>query len=170
MKKVLLTIVILLSIGCSKDTTIDDAYDKYEAISNTIVDEDTFVLASQYFDHEFTINKIDETTYRYYLTILNPKVGMYDIVCAIKDVDDFDSEDIMMPSKGIFDNKVHLVPYQSNSEYNYAEGIILSGIKEVIVGSPVDFQFKFYIEWANERRTISTLELIEVFYLEDYRS
>ena len=166
MKKLLIVLFMFLLTGCNfnKDV-IDEEYLKYQTIENNIIEKNEFKYASQYYDVEIEMSKIENNTYRYYLTILNPRVAMYDIVIAAKDVKDFNTDEIMMPSKGIFDElQYNIIPDQYNPEKGYVEGIVLSGLKTFNEGEVPYIDLKLYVNWKNKDHSIETTEYLQAEY------
>ena len=166
MKKLLIILSIFLLSGCNfNKEQLDEDIIKYNAIENSIIENSEFKYASQYYDIEIEMTKIDETTYRYYLTLLNPKTAMYDVIFASKDVKDFNTDEIMMPTVGIFeDTKFNLVPNQYNEDKGYVKGLVLSGEKIVSEGETPNINLRLYVKWDNQDRSIETKEYLLIEY------
>ena len=163
MRRILIVLFILLLSGCQTKEVVDDNLLRYQAIENSIIEKSEFKCTSQYYDMELEMSKIDENNYRYYLTLLNPKVAMYDLIVAAKDVDEFNNDELMMPSKGIFDDiKYKLIPNQYNPEKGFVKGIILSGIKTIEDNQDPYIDLRLYVQWKNQDYSIDTVEYLQI--------
>ena len=129
MKKLFLIICILfLFSGCQSDGKQKANPDeRYMYIIEMISEHESFQETSNYFDIAAEMAKI-ENGYRYYITIDNPRIAMYDIeLLAIEKNVDYRSN--MAANVGIFEEKeYHMVPNQSNPDQGYVKGIVASGI------------------------------------------
>ena len=176
-KKIVIFILIMISLislgvfikfyffSNQNNEVIDEDLVKYEGISNLIVEQKLFLTASQYYDLKVEATLIDNDTYRYYVILTNNKIAMYDVVMVAKEFDDYDSDYIMMPSKGIFeDSKYHLIPYQYEPDKGYIKGIVLSGTKDVLPGDPLNLDLRVYVEWFSEDRTTKTTEMLQLIF------
>ena len=129
MKKILTVILLLLFLcGCEdagrKEANPDE---RYIYLVELLQEHDDFSVASDYFDISVDMAKI-EGGYRYYITIDNPRLAMYDVeLLAIERGVDYRNQ--MAANVGIFAEKqYHLIPNQSNSEKGYMKGIVASGV------------------------------------------
>ena len=160
-------LIILLTLFCTACTNsnniVNEKQVKYDSINTLIVEQEVFEYASKYYDYEIEINMLSDTEFRYYVTIFNPKIAMFDIVAVAKDIDDFFIDKQMMPSKGIFeDESIHMIPGQVNSKRGYVEGIILSGIKTKEVNENTKIDLILFVEWKNEDLTVTTREMLDI--------
>lgn len=124
--KVSLCLLLLLSLFGCKTKNNNNANDKYIYIIESIKNNDKFASDSEYYDINVQMAKINDG-YRYYVTIDNPRISMYDIeVLAIEKDSDYDVT--MAASAGIFDEKEYnLIPNQHNSKDGFYKGVIISG-------------------------------------------
>ena len=131
MKKLLILIFILFSLcGCQEDgKQMANPDDRYMYIIEMINEHESFQTSSNYFDISAEMAKI-ENGYRYYITVDNPRIAMYDIeMLAIEKNVDYRSN--MAANVGIFEDKEYnMVPNQANSEQGFVKGIVASGISK----------------------------------------
>ncbi|MBO7698112.1 MAG: hypothetical protein J6S38_03630 [Erysipelotrichaceae bacterium] len=129
MKKALLILSLLLILcGCNitgrKKANLND---RYMNIIELIKEHESFATSSNYYDINVEMAKITEG-YRYYITIDNPRIAMYDIeLLAIEE--DVDYMNNMAANVGIFeDTQYNMIPNQANAAKGFTKGIIASGI------------------------------------------
>ena len=131
MKKILLIILLLFTMcACSDDGKQKaDPDERYMYIIEMISEHETFQDSSNYFDIAVEMAKISDG-YRYYITIDNPRIAMYDIeLLAIEKSVDYRTQ--MAANVGIFEEKeYHMVPNQSNPDQGYVKGIVASGVSK----------------------------------------
>lgn len=129
MKKLLLIICLLIGLcGCQEDgKQLANPDDRYMYIIEMIREHESFETSSDYFDIAVEMAKI-ENGYRYYITIDNPRIAMYDIeMLAIEK--DVDYRNNMAANVGIFEEKEYnMVPNQANIDQGFVKGIVVSGI------------------------------------------
>lgn len=101
--------------------------DRYAYIIDMIKEHEVFVDTSNYFDISTDMAMIDGG-YRFYITVDNPRIAMYDVeLLAIED--DVDYMKTMAANVGIFeDREYNLIPNQSNPKQNYMKGIVASAV------------------------------------------
>ena len=132
MKKLLIILLIIFGLcGCQdpgKKAANPD--DRYLYIIEMIGEHESFVTTSNYFDIAVDMAKIDGG-YRYYITIDNPRIAMYDIeLLAIEK--DVDYRNKMAANVGIFEEKEYnMVPNQTNTAQGYVKGIVASGVSDL---------------------------------------
>lgn len=131
MKKVLLILVLILTLfGCSSQNKKDaNPNERYFYIIDVLKEHDSFSTTSDYFDISVEMAKINEG-YRYYITIDNPKIAMYDIeLLAIENDVDYTSN--MAANVGIFEEtQYNMIPNQANVDKGYTKGIVASGVSK----------------------------------------
>lgn len=131
MKKFLSILLVLLClVGCDslskKSVDIDQ---HYLSVIDAIKQHEVFSDSSNYFDITTEMAKIDGG-YRFYVTIDNPRVAMYDIE-AVAIENDVDYRSNMAANIGIFEDTVYcMVPNQKNTEKGYVTGMVVSGVSE----------------------------------------
>ena len=109
-----------------------------------------------YFDIAVEMAKI-ESGYRYYITVDNPRIAMYDIeLLAIeKDVDYMNN---MAANVGIFEEtQYNMVPNQANSEMGYVKGVVASGV----TNNPQTTLYVF-VQFKNSDYSLSHSEFIRL--------
>ncbi len=129
MRKLLLIICLLFGLcACQEDgKQLANPDDRYMYIIEMIREHESFQTNSDHFDISVEMAKI-ENGYRYYITIDNPRIAMYDIeMLAIEK--DVDYRNNMAANVGIFEEKEYnMVPNQANIEQGFVKGIVVSGI------------------------------------------
>jgi hypothetical protein len=145
-KKGWLVLLLLLS-GCiqqPRDIAFERALTVFESHYFSILDNDRFLNASNYFN--LSIEKYElSNQFRYDLIIDEPQVAMYDVVIVIvENNQDFESLTTLTPSIGVFDASVNLVPNQINIDKGFPKGILLSG-----VSSESTIQLRVMIAWKD---------------------
>ena len=151
---------LLLVSGCAKKKEKDGVTDAqlsiYETYYNTIYDNAVFSPDSSHFSLETEMTALPDGTYRYYVVIDHPKVAMYNVTAlVIEDHTAYDEADKMMPSIGIFDDSVSLIPYQVNTEEGFAKCISLSG-----ESSEKTISLQILVEWRDSTGTKRSREFI----------
>ena len=129
MKKAGIILLLLLVLcGCQEDGKQKaDPDERYMYIIEMIGEHESFQEVSNYFDIATDMAKI-EKGYRYYITIDNPRIAMYDIeMLAVEKGVDYRNN--MAANCGIFEDKeYHMVPNQSNIDQGFVKGIVISGV------------------------------------------
>ena len=131
MKKIVLMLVLLLSLSGCKDFGKKKANlnERYNYIIEMIREHENFSSTSNYFDISVEMAKINDG-YRYYITVDNPKIAMYDIeLLAIEDGVDYLSN--MAANVGIFEEtQYNMIPNQANAAKGYTKGVVASGVSK----------------------------------------
>lgn len=131
MKKLLLILVlVLLLFGCAEDPKKQANPDeRYIYIIDMLKEHEVFQISSDYYDINIEMAKINDG-YRYYITLDNPKIAMYDIeLLAIEDGVDY--LDQMAANVGIFEEtQYNMIPNQANVAKGYTKGIVASGVSK----------------------------------------
>ncbi len=158
MKKLLLIICLLIGLcGCQEDgKQLVNPDDRYMYIIEMIREHESFETSSDYFDIAVEMAKI-ESGYRYYITVDNPRIAMYDIeLLAIeKDVDYMNN---MAANVGIFEETQYtMVPNQANSEMGYVKGVVASGVTK----NPQTTLYVF-VQFKNSDYSLSHSEFIRL--------
>lgn len=104
-----------------------DPNERYVLMVETLQEHELFAEESSYFDITADMARI-EGGYRYYITIDNPRLAMYDVeLLAIEKGVNYMNN--MAANVGIFeDTKYNMIPNQSNPEKGYVKGIVASGV------------------------------------------
>ena len=133
-----------------------DPNERYVLMVETLQEHELFAEESGYFDIGADMAKIDGG-YRYYITIDNPRLAMYDVeLLAIeKGVNYFSN---MAANVGIFeDTKYHMIPNQSNPKKGYVKGIVASG-----VSSSPETTLYIFVQFKNADHTTAHSEYIKL--------
>lgn len=132
--------------------------EEYETYYRAVLENPVFVQSSPNYDISFEMNQIPDGTYRYYVILDQAKTAMYDVIMiAVENDTAYDSATKMMPSSGIFEDPVSLIPGQVNKKDGYAKGIVMSGETDQ---KSVDL--KILVEWSNQDHTEKSREFIGV--------
>ena len=131
MKKILLIFVTAMLLqGCSfSDKKLyKEKVVQYESYYNSILNNDKFDTSSPYFEINADIAKVDGG-YAYEIIVDEAKVAMYDVkIMVVENQKDYNDEERMMPSAGIFDEQVYnVIPNQARVEKSYMSGFQLLG-------------------------------------------
>lgn len=131
MKKItLILLATLLLQGCSfsDKKQYKEKAGQYESYYKSILNNDKFESTSPYFAIKADIAKIDGG-YAYEIIVDDAKVAMYDVkIMVVENQKDYNDEERMMPSAGIFDEQVYnVIPNQSRVEKGYMSGFQLLG-------------------------------------------
>lgn len=158
MKKLLVLLLVLLCLsGCQSVGEEDiDPNQRYFALVDAIKERDSYITNSNYFDISTEIATIDGG-YRYYVTIDNPRIAMYDIeaVAIEKDVD-YTSN--MAANIGVFEEtKYSMIPNQKNADKGYVSGIVISGT----CSSP-ETTLYIYVSFKNEDYSDTHIEYFKL--------
>ena len=154
MRKILVFLLLISLTACFKDSSqekLNNSYDKYYQVLNSILSNVNYQTSSEYYDINFEYTKDQDGNYIYYVTIDDVNVAMNNIVVALDDVSNLENEKIIIPSKGIFEDiTFNMIPNHANIENNYYEGIILSGVKVPNNTNDKSFDIRIYVEWTND--------------------
>ena len=149
---VLLAMICMVFLnGCSEKKNTENNVSKaqleeYETYYNAILDNPVFAGESENYDLSFEMNKVPDGSYRYYTILDNERTAMYDVVMVIVENDQkYGSQNKMMPSSGVFEDPVSLIPGQVNKKSGYAKGIVLSGQTD-----QAKIDLKILVEWNNK--------------------
>ena len=164
MKKELCILLVLFSlVGCASITSIlpsskktIDTDSRYKDLIEIVSEHDNFLSESTNFDINVEMSKIDGG-YRYYVTIDNAKIAMYDIeAIAIEPLVNY--EETMAANIGIFDEtEYNMIPYQSNPSKGYVKGLVMSGLS-----SNKETSLFILVQWKKEDRTTTSREIFKL--------
>lgn len=150
-------LVVFLLTACSNDSTINkSASERYNSMIEQLSSRTDFKTSSEYFDISFDIASIDGG-YRFYITIDNVKVAMYNVE-AIAIEENVDYSNTMAANIGLFeDEKYSLIPNQSNVDKDFVKGINISGTTD-----NSDPTLYVLVAWSNKDLSITKREFIKV--------
>ena len=149
--------VVFLLSACSSDSTINkSASERYNSMIEQLSSRTDFKSSSEYFDISFDIASI-ENGYRFYISIDEPKVAMYNIE-AIAIEANVDYSNIMAANIGLFeDEKYSLIPNQSYADKGFVKGVNISGTSEN--ANPTLYVL---VVWSNKDLSVTKREFIKV--------
>ncbi len=149
---------VLILAGCRSGKNTDTGMVNYEGYFRAVEANAKFEESSLYYTVSTEMNQMADGTYRYYLIIDEPKIAMYDIVIlAVENNAEFERTSKMMPSSGIFDDAVSMIPGQVNSAAGYVKGIALSGETD----QPT-VELRVQVRWNDKNRQKETREFLTV--------
>ncbi len=149
--------VVFLLSACSNDSTINkSASERYNSMIEQLSSRTDFKSSSEYFDISFDIASI-ENGYRFYISIDEPKVAMYNIE-AIAIEANVDYSNTMAANIGLFeDEKYSLIPNQSYVDKGFVKGVNISGTSEN--ANPTLYVL---VVWSNKDLSVTKREFIKV--------
>ncbi|MBO4919983.1 MAG: hypothetical protein J5365_07500 [Erysipelotrichaceae bacterium] len=156
-KIVSLLYLLILLCSCSEvGKEKADPNERYIYMIETLQEHELFVQTSSYFDINADMAKI-EGGYRYYITIDNPRLAMYDVeLLAIEKGVDYLNN--MAANVGIFEkSKYNMIPNQSNPEKGYVKGIVASG-----VSSSPETTLYIFVQFKNADHTSAHSEYFKL--------
>ena len=134
MKNRMITAVIcaLLSCGCTLKSTRQDLYqsaiDTYETYYTEVLGNGHYTDTCDYFTLSYEMTQVEGDGYRYYVILDDPTIAMYNVMMiAVENAVPYEQCETMVPSFGIFEDRVSLVPGQVNYEAGFVRGISISG-------------------------------------------
>ena len=158
MKKLLCVFILLLTLCACDDSgkQVADPDERYMYIIEMISEHESFETASDYFDINVEMAKI-ENGYRYYITVDNPRIAMYDVeMLAIEKNVDYRTQ--MAANVGIFDEKEYnLVPNQANVDQGYVKGLVISGVSKY-----PDTKLYVFVQYKNRDYSVTRSEYFEL--------
>ena len=159
MKKFLTLILLILLAGCSdKEKIFNENMKKYESAWKVLLNENQFRNSSRHFDIMAEIYKEDKG-YSYLIQINNPKIAMYDVeVMVIENKEPYSIKEKMLPSSGIFDEPVNLVPNQVRKDSDFREGVLLG--RDELESPKVTLQVQ--VSWKNYTKVDTFKEVFEL--------
>lgn len=117
--------------GCtrnSKDNLNQAGIETYETYYTEVISNGHYTETSQYFTLSYEMIRVEDGSYRYYIILDDPKIAMYNVMMiAVENGVSYQECETMVPSFGIFEDRVSLVPGQVNYEEGYVKGISISG-------------------------------------------
>ena len=114
--------------SCSLFNSKTDYEEKYINLIDAINERTEFSTFSSYFTISTDINKIDDSSYRYFVIVDNPRVAMYgvEIIAVEKGINYANN---MAANVGVLDDtSYHMIPGQTRVEKGYVKGLTVSGI------------------------------------------
>lgn len=114
--------------SCNIFNNKTDYEEKYINLIETISEHEEFATFSNNFSISAEINQINESSYRYFVTIDNPRVAMYGVeVVAVEKGINYANN--MAANVGVLDDtSYNMIPGQSRVEKGYVKGLTVSGV------------------------------------------
>lgn len=158
MKKIIVLLITLLCLcGCNDVGSEDvDPNQRYFALIDAIKERDNYISSSNYFDINAEMATIDGG-YRFYVTIDNPRIAMYDVE-ALAIEKDVDYTNNMAANVGVFeDSEYSMIPNQKNADKGYVSGVVISGV----TSSP-ETTLYIYVSFKNEDHSNTHIEYFKL--------
>lgn len=158
MKKIIVFLITLLCLcGCQEVGTEDvDPNKRYFSLIENIKEHENFVSSSNYYDVTTEMAKIDDG-YRYYVTIDNPRIALYDVEAIAIEMDT-DYTNNMAANVGVFEeNEYSMIPNQKNPDKGYVAGLVMSGISE-----KPETTLYIYISFKNDDYSVTKAEYFKL--------
>lgn len=151
---------LLFASGCAdrQGSDMEAMRMAYKGYYSAIESRDRFERFSAFYSVEGQMSKMPDGTYRYYITIDEPQVAMYEVIAmAVENQLPYETADKMMPTMGILEDKTyHMIPYQYNSSAGYVKGMILSGETNA---EPISV--RLLVEWKDVTKEKTVREFLE---------
>lgn len=144
--------------GCSRSDSTDKEFrDKYNSFVDAIIDNNNVETNDIPFSHTLTVEKDSDGSYRYEVTIDNPKIAMYNIQMMV--VDKSVSADY--PFIGLLpdEDSYSMIPFQENRDKFFVKGIKLGGISQ----SPT-FTLNIIVTWKDYAKLNTTTAFFNYTY------
>ncbi len=153
MKKVLSFLLVLLLVtacGNSKDALKKEQMDLYQSFWTVIQDQEGFQSSSS----SFTI-KANYAEGKYEVVIDQARLAMTDVKVLVIENDALPSKDkVNMPSAGIFEDSVDMIPNQTQEGTQFASEVRLSN------SATAPVKLNILVQW----RSLSTNEIVREFF------
>lgn len=167
MKKqyIILLISLLFITGCNKKSSRNEVLlNKYETAYNELIENDTYISNSEFFDLEVVVTKLSNQEFRVDVILDNPQLAMYNVQMMMElNSTGVAQYDEVIPSLGIVDDtQYNLIPYQSNKDNGFYSGLVLSAISKNETGN-----IYLMIDWTNYDSTKAFSQFVELEYNQD---
>ena len=156
MKKIFLSLVLVIGLfGCSESNSV--AQTKYYDMLKLISEREEFLSSSDNFAVSAEISNISEGRFRYFVTVDNPRIAMYEVeILAIEEGKEYINE-VAANAGVLLDEIYNMVPNQSDLNRGYISGINISG--ETSNEHPVLYVL---VQWHNKELTIVSREYFRI--------
>ena len=158
MRKVMLIGILVLNLlcGCMEKSSRDPKITSYETYYHAVEENVKFSETSTHFHYSKEMSVLPDGTYRYYIVVDEPQHAMYQCtLLAVENDSVFSTESKMMPSLGIFDDPVIMIPNQVNTDKGYVKGIVLSG-----ECTEPSVSIRLLVEWKDRTGKNTTREFL----------
>lgn len=156
MKKIFLSLVLVIGLfGCSDSNSAAET--KYYDMLKLISEREEFLSSSDNFAVSAEISNISEGRFRYFVTVDNPRIAMYEVeILAIEEGKEYINE-VAANAGVLLDEIYNMVPNQSDLNRGYISGINISG--ETSNEHPVLYVL---VQWHNKELTIVSREYFRI--------
>ncbi|MGN1405150.1 MAG: hypothetical protein ACI4WM_02665 [Erysipelotrichaceae bacterium] len=156
MKKIFLSLVLIIGLfGCSDSNSA--AQTKYYDMLKLISEREEFLSSSENFTVSAEISNISQGRYRYFVTVDNPRIAMYEVeILAIEEGKEYINE-VAANAGVLLDEVYNMIPNQSDVSRGYISGINISG--ETSNEHPVLYVL---VQWHNKELTIVSREYFRI--------
>lgn len=156
MKKIFLSLVLVIGLfGCSDNNSAAET--KYYDMLKLISEREEFLSSSDNFAVSAEISNISEGRFRYFVTVDNPRIAMYEVeILAIEEGNEYINE-VAANAGVLLDEIYNMVPNQSDLNRGYISGINISG--ETSNEHPVLYVL---VQWHNKELTIVSREYFRI--------
>ena len=150
--------VLLFLFGCSPESKQEaDPNVRYFDLISLIREYDSFQTSSNYFDINVENAVLADGGYRFYVTIDNARVAIYDLE-AIAIEEGVDYSRTMAANIGIFeDAQYNMVPNQANPEKGYYKGVVASATTDKPTTT-----LHILVQWKNKDLSVLHREFFEL--------
>lgn len=150
-------LIVFFLTACSNDSTINkSANERYNSMIEQLESRTDFKTSSEYFDISLEVASINGG-YRFYVTIDNAKVAMYNIE-AIAIEENVDYTNTMAANIGLFEDSAYsMIPNQSNISKGFVKGVNISG-----TSSDENPTLYVLVVWSNKDLSITKREFFKL--------
>lgn len=158
MKKILILIVTLFVLtGCtSRNSAQKEKMDRYESYWTLIQDQESYSSSSEYFNIEVGASKGE-----YFIIVDKARVAMMNVVILAIENEGVYQTEKMMPSAGVFEDAIDLIPNQSKPDSDFKSGIKVGGNAEL------PLQLNVLVSWKSLSNNEEYREFFEFNITED---
>ena len=156
MKKIFLSLFLIIGLfGCSDSDSAAET--KYYDMLKLISQREEFSAFSDNFSVSAEISPISEGRYRYFVTVDNPRIAMFEVeILAIEEGKEYVDE-VTANAGVLLDEVYNMIPNQSDISRGYISGINISG--ETNNEHPVLYVL---VQWHNKELTIVSREYFKI--------
>ena len=150
MKRILILIVSLfLLCSCNSANSRTDLEEKYVNLVESLSEHTEFTTFSNHFTITTDISQINDSSYRYFVIVDNPRVAMYgvEIVAVEKGINYTNN---MAANVGVLsETSYNLIPGQVRVDKGYVAGLTVSGVSAS--SSPV---IDVLVQWHSKDQNV----------------
>ncbi|MCI5724026.1 MAG: hypothetical protein MR283_08545 [Erysipelotrichaceae bacterium] len=143
---VLIICVSMLSSCAKNEMKENAAIDMYKSYYSQVLSQDSYLENSEYFTLSTEMTRLSDGSYRYYVIVDEPTTAMYHCrIFAVEDDIPYQDNDKMMPTLGIFDTDVSLIPNKIDKAHGFMKGLVISGESD-----KDHIELKLVVQWNDE--------------------